>query len=433
MKVLHINTYDTGGAARACIRLHLGLLEEGVDSKILLLHQTNNKIKKAHKYAPPPPNGFVKFKKKAERILRELNLDFSLSNYKLKLLKERPEGFDFFSFNDTPFNLAAHPLVQEADIVNLHWTSEFLDYATFFNNNSKRIVWTLHDMNPFTGGCHYSEGCTGFESSCNVCPQLKASKAVSYSARILGAKDRAIRQIDNLTLVALSRWLLLQSQRSKMFSGFTHCLIPNGVDANIFKPLDKEYSRAVLGLSLSSKIALFVADSLTRHRKGYSLLLKTLERIGNKEDIVLCAVGESSGRVAQNLIEVGAISDDRLMSIAYSAADVFVIPSIEDNLPNTVLESLMCGTPVVGFATGGISDMVINEKNGYLCEAVTPESLEFTIIKFFQNQEKFCREDIRSHALLKYDVLIQAKRYKELYQKLLYPTQVHDTPKDQQA
>ena len=423
MKILHICTYDSGGAGKACVRLHQGLLELGIDSNLLVLHQSTRGIKRVYQYVELPPelDNYSKLKGKFKRILQEFKLyKIKDENDTSKFLKGRPEGLESFSFPNSPYDITKHSLYKEADIINLHWTSGFLDYSTFFNDKSKKIVWTLHDLNPFTGGCHYAETCTGFEMSCLHCPQLLNTSDDNISNWILKTKVNAIESGVSLTVVGVSNWILGESSKSLLFRNFKHVQIPYGINQNVFKPISRIVSREILGLPIDKKIVLFVSDALNTKRKGFSLLLKAIEKIKEQENIVLCAVGHTKMDEfdGKGLFTLGSISDERLMSVIYSAADVFVMPSLEDNFPNTVLEALMCGTPVIGFPVGGIKEMIQNNKNGYLCDSVSFDSLAKAIDSFLQSPTRFNQLEIRNLALSKYSLEIQATKYVELYNSL---------------
>jgi len=417
MKVLHVSTYDKGGAARAAIRLHQGLLEIGINSGFLFLNKSNCLIPNSQQFLLSENKITVKLKNKAIRLLKEFHL---YKDIKAQLLKSRPDGFESFSFSDTLYDITRHPLYKEADIINIHWASDFLDYSSFFKENKKKIIWTLHDMNPFTGGCHYSGVCDGFKSNCNNCPQLHP-KDNAFSKRALNSKMKVVNVMTNLTIVAPSTWLFNQSKQSSLFKNLRHLKIPYGLDKNKYKTLDKRFSRELLGLPLNKKIVLFVADSISNKRKGYEILLGAFKQLENRSDVVLCSLGDRNieGNKSSNLFELGSIYNDELMCAAYSAADVFVIPSLEDNLPNTVLESLMCGTPVIGFPVGGIVDMIEHGINGYLTNDVSRHGLVDAIQIFLTNNIVADCNTIRNNTIAKYDLLIQAESYKMLYSDLI--------------
>lgn len=422
MKILIINTYDKGGAANACLRLHEGLLGENMDSKVLLKH----KIKELPRtFEFKTRNQLIKklklIKKKSITFLRVLGvLKKATASSNAQFLNGRPSGLDKFSFPHSNFDITTSPLYHEADIINLHWVANFLDYESFFKKNTKPVVWTLHDMNPFTGGEHYLETHLGLDASgFPVIRELSEEEQI-VSNRNLKLKQNAIGNVSNITVVSPSQWLCNAAIESVIFkTKNVHC-IPYGVNSEIYKPRDKNYSRAVLSIPKDKTIVLFVADSINIHRKGYTYLKKAIGLL-KRDDIFLCTIGKKSKDIEteNRILELGTINDERLMSIAYSAADVFVIPSIMDNFPNTVVESLMCGTPVIGFPIGGIPDMIKHGFNGLLTKEVNSTSLAKSLELYLDTKNSFNREDIRIDALSKYDLAIQAKKYIDLYQSIL--------------
>lgn len=423
MKVLLVNSYDIGGAANSCYRLHQGLMKEGVESNVLLaLRYKNWQNSIVCQKTKIEPSKKIKIKAKLIRILKEFKL------YKEKktihendlFLRNRPKGLEMFSFPDTNYDITESELYKVSSIINLHWVANFLDYKSFFDKNTKPVVWTLHDMNPFTGGEHYTEEYIGIDNLGFPIKRKKSKQEISIEEKIIEIKTKAISKIDNLTIVVPSKWLAEEVRKSEVFRGKKVFHIPYGLDSEIYKPRDKKYSRELLNIPIDKKVILFVADSISNNRKGFIFLQKAFEKLANS-NLVLCAIGnkDSGDYVIDNLLELGLINDERLMSIAYSAADVFVISSLMDNLPNTVLESLMCGTPVIGFPIGGISDMIQDGKNGFITEAISVDSLVSTINKFLSNPACFNKSEIRENALLKYSQNIQAERYINLFNIIL--------------
>lgn len=422
MKILIVNTHDRGGAANACLRLHEGLLQEGVDSKVLLRRKEKG-VKQTFQFQKvyEPKSKFQLFKEKGISFLRVLGIVKSLNlSREAQFLKKRPDGLEKFSFPNSNFDITSSSLYKEADIINLHWVANFLDYESFFRKNTKPVVWTLHDMNPFTGGEHYLETYLGMDASGNPETRILSDEERLVSKENLLLKQRAILSASNLSIVAPSKWLYEAARSSGFFNAKHVHFIPYGVDSEVFQPRDKNYSRDILNIPKSKTIILFVADSISNHRKGYAYLQNALGML-QRDDVVLCAVGSKKSELKSinNLRELGTINDERLMSVAYSAADVFVIPSLMDNLPNTVLESLMCGTPVIGFPIGGIPDMVKHGFNGLISSEVNSSSLFKTIELFLNTMESFERNEIRNDALSKYDLPIQAQNYLKLYQNIL--------------
>ncbi|WP_176132747.1 glycosyltransferase [Salegentibacter holothuriorum] len=423
MKVLIVNTFDRGGAANACKRLHLGLLEAGVESKVLLKNKQNNWSQSF--ILPPkstPPSLNEKLKTKVIRILKGVKL-YPIKPEKQKpgipFLQKRSEKLEMYSFPHSNYDITQSPLYQQADIINLHWVANFLDYKSFFLKNTKPVVWTLHDMNPFLGIDHYAEKYIGMDTHGEPISRSISKEESKINRDFADLKKDCIEQIENLTVITPSRWLAAEASKSEAFKGRNVKVIPYGLDDIVFAPRDQKTSREILNLPLDKKIILFVADSVVNNRKGFSYLEKTLEEF-QTEKILLCAVGSNVKlRSNDNLIELGEIKDDRLMSVVYSAADVFVIPSLIDNLPNTVLESIMCGTPVIGFPVGGIPDMIDHGKNGLLAEEISVKSLVKILKEFLDNPEVFDRKEIRRAAKEKYKGKVQAKKYMELFNEIL--------------
>jgi glycosyltransferase involved in cell wall biosynthesis len=225
-----------------------------------------------------------------------------------------------------------------------------------------------------------------------------------------------------IAVSAPSKWLLALSSSSKVLGRFSHYNIPYSIDESIFKLIEKETVRKRLGISSAKFVIVFAAYSVSNHRKGFSYLVSALQLLSDKENVLLLSVGGNNESLANLGIEsmhLGMIREEHLMSEVYNAADVFVIPSLEDNLPNTVIESLMCGTPVIGFPTGGIPDLVINGYNGLLTSGVNISSLAESITDIFKTGVKWSRQTIGEKAKEKYAENVQTTAYINLYQMLL--------------
>lgn len=426
MKVLLVNTYDGGGAANSCIRLHLGLIEQPKTDSKLLLYKKIKQVPKSFEYNQVSSNHgfFKKISRKSIIILNEI-LPTKFRKKKVKTKKEefisnRSVQLEMFSFPNSGIDITKSSLYGEADIINLHWVGNFLDFQSFFEKNTKPVVWTLHDMNPFLGGEHYKEQWKGMTKEGIPIPRIVSEEENNWLEENLDIKKKALQNVTNLEIVAPSRWLADEAKNSELFSSFNvHC-IPYGLNADIFKPITQSFSRDVFGIPLDKEVVLFVADTISNSRKGFEFLIKAFEELDRK-DILLCAVGSISKEVEAipNVLQLGVVKDERLMSLAYSAANVFVIPSLMDNLPNTVLESLFCGTPVIGFPVGGILDMIEPEVNGYLTKGIDSHSLAQTINLFLENSHQFDRDVIREKAVAKYDQSIQASSYMKLFDELL--------------
>ncbi len=424
MKILHISTLDHGGAAKACLRLHKGLLDQGIDSSILFREQTDKTIPYTYLYKKKEVTTKPSFGKRLTTFGKSVvdaiidKPSSTVLTHQDRLKNQSPE-FEIFSPPYSKYDLNSQPIYQEADIINLHWVTYFLDYERFFPNTDKKIVWTFHDMNAFTGGCHYSGTCEKFTGSCEVCPQLVGTGHETYSHKLFLIKARAL-QNSQLTIVSPSRWMYDNAQKSTLLKNFNHHTIPNSANHYHFQPLDKIHSRIQLNLPLNKKILLFVADNMNKTRKGFGLLAQALSQI-EQTDIALCTVGSSQELSLGTIpvIYLGKITDEPLMAAVYSAADVFIAPSLQDNLPNTLIESILCGTPAIAFPIGGIPDIIDHGKNGILCDSVTIESLQTSIKQFLDEKYSFDKQIIRNDAVARFATLKQASAYASLYKKIL--------------
>jgi len=424
LKILIVNTFDKGGAANSCKRLHLGLLSKNIESEVLLKSKQNNWPNSFIYSFKPPLKWFSasdKIKNKVKRILREFKF-YSPDKRKdaaQEFLNFRPAGLEMFSFPNSGIDITQSDLYKEANVINLHWVANFLDHQSFFEKNTKPVVWTLHDMNPFSGGEHYFEEYLGIDESGFPIRRKWSKEELRVSKENIEIKKHVMSKVDNLTIVAPSEWLAQEARKSEVFKGKSVFCIPYGLNAEIYSPRDQDYSRDLLNIPRDKKVILFVADSISNNRKGFIYLKRAFQQLTN-ENVVLCAIGQKNSELESfdNILELGPIYDERLMSIAYSAADVFVIPSLMDNLPNTVLEAIMCGTPVIGFPVGGIPEMIVDGENGLLTKDISVSSLIETLSKFLDFSGRFDREKIRENAVEKYDQKIQAERYISLFKKI---------------
>lgn len=395
-----------GGAANAALRLHLGLRNMGVESNVLTIG-TRNDISNIYSVADISRWGWIKnplIKKKAKHFYFNT----------LRLFEGKTFNPEKFTLPTSPYKIENHPLVKEADIINLHWVSEFVNVPTFFENINKPIVWTLHDMNTFTGGCHYTFECLGFiNGACAKCPQLKGVEKPDLANSNFEIKQKSYAN-KNITIVTPSKWLCGESQKSSLTNLFEKRIIPYGLPDSVFYPYCKKEARNQLNLPSDKKLILFVADSINNYRKGIKYIIEASKLLNTEYLFLLVGVGNYEAR---NFIQLGEIKDETKMAQIYSTADLFVIPSLADNLPNTVLESLFCGTPVVGFNIGGIPDMVEDAVNGFICDETDAKKLALTIQKGLDFG--FDRIEISKKAQEKYSLKRQTESYIELYNNLL--------------
>ncbi len=284
---------------------------------------------------------------------------------------------DKFAYDSATFgvNLKNNKFLQWADLIHLHWLHfGFFSLKTlnYLLSLGKPIVWTLHDQWAMTGGCFYPGECEGYLGTCINCPMLKTNLA----AKVFSRKQQIYAKTGNLHFIAISSWMKNEINKSKLLSGFPVESIPNAIDTEKYKPLDKNVLAKELGLDPERKRIGFVAFNVADKRKGAIYLKEALKILQNKLDTdkyEVLVIGKQPENdffdVKFRVTYTGYITSQQMMIKYYNLMDVFVIPSLQDNLPNTAMEALACGIPVVGFNIGGIPDMVDHRQNGYLAAA----------------------------------------------------------------
>jgi glycosyltransferase involved in cell wall biosynthesis len=357
------------------------------------------------------------------RNARRLRLTFSHRRY----AKTSPPEHTFFSDDRTAFYEDPCRQMPETEIINIHWVAGFLDLGAFFSwlPAGMPLVWTLHDMNSFTGGCSQDLGCGKFTTQCGACPQLGSSDKSDLTRDVWRRKKKyySTLHVERFHIVTPSRWLGEEVKRSPLLSRFPSSVIPYGLDLEVFKPRDRYFSREVLGIPQGAKVILFVSNGLHTHLKGFKHLVGALEGMSSSSGIFLLCLGFGSSPAIERFPQahIPSMTNDRSLSMVYSAADVFVLPSLADNLPNTMLEAIACGTPVVGFATGGIPDGVRPGVTGLLAKTGDSAELRTAILEMLGNDAKRAEmsANCRSIALAEYNLGLQTTRYVELYTEML--------------
>lgn len=412
MRVLFLNTMDSGGgAARAAVRLLHGVCEAGVDAQMMVQRKLSDDS------AVMSTRGRYGNELAAVRTL----LDCApLSFYPAR-------NRFIFSPAILPEKLPSKVNLVNPDIVHLHWLGEGFLRLESLARFERPLVWTMHDSWAFTGGCHIPFGCLKYREKCGLCPALGSNDHTDLSRWIWRRKERVYKKL-NLTVVAPSRWLARCAESSSLLHEFPIEIIPNGLDLARFKPLDKLLARQILGLPQDKKLLLFGAMSGTSDKnKGFHLLLPALHQLavnGWKNNVELVVFGSSEPANAPDFglktHYLGRMYDDTSIALLYSAADIFVAPSIQENLSNTVMEAMACGTPCVAFNVGGTSDLIDHEHNGYLARPFEAEDLAEGIRWGLAHEERSyslsgrCREKVADFSLGRV-----SGRYKDLYNKLL--------------
>lgn len=427
MKILHLSTYDFGGAFNACYRIHESVLKLGLNSQILVGKKRGNDPR-VHQTTIFPPESSPLF-----RVPQSIKSLFASPQNKrsfmdiphesqLRFKRSRDQRLELFTYPLNPFDLNQQSLIQECDLIHLHWVADFLDWQSFFWGVQKPIVWTLHDQNPFLGGQHYAERFLGMDENGFPLRRVCSEEEKKEEQTVVEIKKLALKKRPNLQVVCPSKWMLKESSKSELLGGFPHFHIPYGIPPEKFHPMNPAACREVLGLPAEGRIFLFVAESLNCSRKGFTYLLEAAQKVAVSADepVCFCAIGNSDSLPYDGkFTQLGYLKDERLMCMAYNAADAFILPSLEDNLPNTLLESLMCGTPVIGFPTGGIPDAVVHQQNGLICSDYSVGHLADSILEFLRDGVQMSKLSIGSSALKSYQPDIQATAYSRIYDLVL--------------
>jgi len=403
MKVLHITYFDNGGAGNAALRLHNGLLSLNIESQVLVL-QKNTKTPEVYEMQTDSWLSSI-----LHRICSKFGFPLNVRYCNYRRYSQLIGEFEFFSFANSDYTtLSSHPLVKECDVINLHWVANYLDYTSFFRSINKPIVWTMHDMNAFQGGFHYKED------------EIRNKKLLGkIDKEQFDLKKSAIDTIaaGQLALVSPSLWMKREAEQSVMFNRFRHYHIPNGVDPGIFFLKDQLSLKKKLGLAEDKITVLFVAEHIRNIRKGFSYIEQILDSETFGAYCEFIAVGDVSVATKRdNIRYLGRIDAEEDISDVYSAADIYLLPSREDNLPNVMLESLASGTPVVAFKVGGIQDLVREGFNGCLSVSVSADGLKEALLRCIKKIDGFDKHAIAEHIARNYNTTKQAVSYISLYQ-----------------
>lgn len=419
LKVVHLNTYDgNGGAGRACLRLSDALRDSGIDSEVLAYYKfgKNPKIKSLS------ANPFAQLKA-IFNILAERYLSKFLSK------KETKTPFSIQWFGKS---LKKNKLLKAADVIHIHW----VNHGFLTPNNladlaelEKPIVWTFHDSNAFTGGCHVRYECENYLRQCGNCPLLKFSGDNDISHRNWKRKQKAYSKV-NFDIVAPSHWMANSVKQSSLLAVRKTTVIPNTIEVDVFKPYQKAEAKKIFKIAPEKFVLMsgFMPSKNDKH-KGTHYLIAALNELASRpeipnDQIELLIFGnkdeENTPKFPFKTTFLGTINKDEHLAKCYSAADVFITPSLEDNLPNTVMESLACATPVVAFETGGIPDMVKHLQNGYIAKYKSATDLADGIEWIFLDEDReYVQKEARKSILNDFAPTVIALEHLALYERLL--------------
>jgi glycosyltransferase involved in cell wall biosynthesis len=407
MRILQVSNSDIqGGAARAAYRLHQGLIAVQQESSMVTLNRQSQDQSVIQVSQSP-------------RSIPLSTIQNRYINQNRTLLSNTS-----FSLSYPGVDLTHH--LEAIDVINLHWVAYFQSPMTIHRLlRRKPVVWTLHDMWAFTGGCHYSAGCSQYQHTCSDCPQLQADP---FGLTVAMLEDK-LNLLQGVVIVTPSQWLADCARRSRVFQQHRIEVIPYGLDTDVFAPIDKAAAKRALGISEGAIALLIGADDGNEQRKGFAELLEALSLCSQDPQFqallaaqkfqILC-FGIPNAQLAELNLPLhcfGKIDSDEHLRKVYAAADLFVLPSLEDNFPNTMLEAMSCGTPVVAFAVGGIVE-VVSDKTGRTVGDVAEMARAIVELLLADELRQRMGEAGRRLMVEQYGLTRQADRYVALYEEL---------------
>ncbi|MBT9314585.1 glycosyltransferase [Leptothoe spongobia] len=415
MKVLHLSTGDLGGGAfRGTYWLHQGLLRKGIDSKILV----SNKLSDDSTIIKNSQNTFLSKLDQVRSSFDELSLAFYQNR-----LRERfsPAYTSSFKLKETISKI-------QPDIVHLHWINGGFLNPEMIGGLNIPTVWTLRDMWPFSGGCHYAGECNKYLESCGKCPILR-SKSENDISRNLWSRKKKAWQNSNIRVVAISNWLADCARASSLFRNQQIVVIHNAVDEKKFRPMSRDFSREALALPPNKKIIAFGAiNPLRNKKKGFQYLAKALKRLSNenfKDSLEVLIFGSSKPEqevdIGFKINYLGRLHDDVTLSLVYSAADVMVVPSIQEGFGKTAIEAMACATPVISFDSTGLKDIVEHKLTGYRAECFSVDDLAYGISWILHDEQHLIAlsRQARESVEKKFTITKQVDKYHQLYKELI--------------
>ncbi len=427
MIVHNFNMYLDGGAAIAARRLHDSLAMHGIVSRYY--HSPWLSVPSDDSYRGFEHNTKLTFfQKVTDRFSGKYFFRRDFQRNLDRFLMNKPDGFCTFSYARLPFETSVGFDIEKPDVIHLHWISGLFDYPSFFDSipNELPIVWTLQDMNPFTGGCHHAMDCEKYRFECGNCPQLNANR----SSEDLSHQNMTIKwdAIKNKTIhvVACCNWLETCARQSKLFSrAKSFRTIPNSVDTRSFSTIDKLSCRRALSIDDNAFVLCFGAFSIENRGKGLPELQKAMEQLRDIPTVVV-TFGSGNPKWLQNTKNLefkllGTVNSAELLSLCYSAADTFVIPSHYESLAHTVLEAMSCSTPVVGFRIGGIPEMIRTGITGLLADAANTDDLARQIRWMFEHPEERVQMGKNARQMVEREFFLgaQVNKYVELYKAVV--------------
>ena len=410
MRVLIVNTSErTGGAAVAASRLMKALNNNGVKAKMLVRDKESDSLT----VVGLPKSPMLHWHFLWERLVVFCRLHFS-----------RKHLFEIDIAN-TGSDITKLREFQEADVIHLHWINQgmlSLNGICKILRSGKPVVWTMHDIWPATGICHLTLGCHYFVNRCANCKYLPGGGGSNDLASRIWQKKQQMQVDENIYYVACSRWLESEAKTSALLKGQKITSIPNPIDTHIYKKGNKEEARQRLGLPLDKKLILFASQRVTNENKGMSYLIEACRQLSDQCEVVI--LGGHAEEVVEQLpmkaYPLGYVNEEQRIVDVYNAADVFVLPSLSENLPNTIMEAMACGVPCVAFKVGGIPEEIDHLKNGYVAAYRDAEDLAKGIAWVLEEADYESLSQQAVHKVMQcYSQQSVAVRYLEVYQQAM--------------
>ena len=418
MRILFVNTSEhAGGAAIAAHRLMKALNRNHVKAQMLVRDRETT--------SPDVVTVRCKWLAKLKFLAERIGVLWANRFHTDRLFAVDPA----FLGND----ITRHPAFRKADIIHLHWVNQGMLSMSGLRKilrSGKPVVWTMHDMWPATGICHQADTCDGWQQGCGFCPLLwKGGRMNDLSHRTYQRKKQVFGEGSSIRFVACSNWLADIARQSPLLARNTVVCIPNPIDSRFFAPGDRSEARSRLGLPLDKYILLFVAYKATDKNKGIDYLREAVDIVCHrkpvlKEQLCVVPVGHEADTLKNSFAceacPQNYVSDEEVMRDLYHAADLLLMPTLMDNLPNTIVEAMACGIPCVGFRVGGLPQMINHGKNGYLADFRNAEDLAEGILQtLFTYSHTELSTAARRSAVCNYSEDAVAERYIDLYEEAL--------------
>lgn len=416
MRVLIINTSErTGGAAIAANRLMDALRNNGIQAKMLVRDKQTNQVTVI---------GLKKSWWKVWQFLWERIVIWKANHFKKHNLFE-------VDIANTGTDITTLPEFTQAEVVHLHWVNQgmlSLKDIRRIIDSGKPIVWTMHDMWPFTGICHYAGECKKYTSQCEHCPVLYKGHKKDLAYQTFRKKEKVLKG-SHISFVACSQWLERMAKQSHLLQNQFVTNIPNAINTNLFKPRDKANAREKLHLPLDKKLLLFGSVKTTDKRKGIDYLVEACKILSSTQpqfcqNLGVVILGKQS-ELYESLFpfpiySLGYVNNEKELVDIYNAVDLYVTPSLQDNLPNTIMEAMACGVPCVGFNVGGIPEMIDHLHNGYVADYKSAEDFANGILWTLDEGEyQSLSEEAHRKVSSSYSESTIARKYIHIYNKII--------------